>query len=178
MSIIGLAGKKRSGKSVTAKHLAGKHGYIRYALAEPFKLALMQLLGWSFEHIEGKLKEVVDERYGFSPRTAMQTIGTQWGRFLNRDLWIILVDQKIDWNGNVVVTDIRRENEAQWIRSKGGVIIHIVRPDLPNNDDHISESGIMINPALGDMVLTNNMEPIEKMYLKVDAYVDMINRRH
>ena len=177
MSIIGLAGKKRSGKTIVGRHLAKKHKYIRTMLAEPFKLALMQMFGWTWEHIEGELKEVVDERYRFSPRTAMQTIGTEWGRSLNRDLWIILADQRVDWSENVVITDIRRENEAKWVRYKGGTIIHIIRPDLPDNDSHKSESGIKIRPNLGDMVLTNNLEPFEIMHSKIDSYVDMINRQ-
>jgi len=41
---------------------------------------------------------------------------------------------------NVVVDDLRFPNEAKFVKEQGGVIIQILRPDLPESlDGHASE---------------------------------------
>lgn len=75
MTIINIVGKKGSGKSTAAKYLVEKYGYVRLSFARHLKETVRLLFGFTEEQINGKLKEVVDYRYGISPREAQQWFG-------------------------------------------------------------------------------------------------------
>lgn len=148
--LIGLAGLKGAGKDTAAEWLCF-HGYFeRIALADPIKDGLAAMLGIdACAFSEPALKEVVIEWLGCTPRHLMQTLGTEWGqRHVARDLWTRIAQHKIDTNNRmgvaavpIVVTDIRFEHEADWIRKQGGRIWHI-RRDIQAHDAHASELGI------------------------------------
>src|SRR5262245_6513313 len=86
--IIGLTGKLKSGKTEAALHLC-KKGFTRVRFAGPLK-NMMTCLQLTDAEIEGMLKEQpCDLLCGKTPRYAMQTIGTEWGRALiGEDLWV------------------------------------------------------------------------------------------
>lgn len=54
----------------------------------------------------------------------------------------------------IIIKDIRFENEAEYIRSIGGSIWHIVRDNADSVKQHSSELGIQIQPE--DIVIHNN----------------------
>jgi hypothetical protein len=54
----------------------------------------------------------------------------------------------------VVIKDIRFENEAAFLRKRGGVIWHIVRDSKIEVNSHSSEAGIVVQPA--DITIGNN----------------------
>ena len=56
---------------------------------------------------------------------------------------------------DVVVSDLRFENEATMIRGMGGTIIHLARPDAATVEHHVSEAGVEFL-ANGDLQLINN----------------------
>jgi hypothetical protein len=98
----------------------------------------------------------------------MQTLGREWGRELvDLEIWTKLAQRKIDYlnklnsAGNasiagIVITDIRFEGEANWLRQQGGEIWHIRRPNNPNAipQDHESEMGV--TAADGDTLVYNS----------------------
>lgn len=60
----------------------------------------------------------------------MQTVGTEWGHdMIHRDLWVKVVEQKIrqvrrEGATGVVVSDVRFDNEADFIRDwHGGAVV-------------------------------------------------------
>lgn len=72
-----------------------------------------------------------------TPRYALQTLGTEWGRQINEDIWLLCaereaVNRQVD--GFVVVADCRFVNEAAFIRSRGGLVVKIVRPGCDGSD--------------------------------------------
>lgn len=148
-TIIGLAGRKQSGKTSAAMHLE-KSGFVRLSFAYPMRRMLSILLydfGYSQDDIELMLtkgKEVPLLPFEQSPRHLLQTLGTEWGRnCIHPDLWVLVAKQKIlsaeaDY---IVLDDVRFENEAAMIRELGGLIIHIDRGGLMT-DSHASEHGI------------------------------------
>lgn len=150
--ILGFAGRKRSGKDTAAAVMEGV-GYQKLSYAMPIKLMLMTLLsyrGVSDEELErytdGDLKEEPTALLqGRTPRHAMQTLGTEWGReLIGEDLWSdTLLDHASDLDA-VVVSDVRFPNEVAGIQRKGGEVIRITRPDLPplEADAHPSEAKI------------------------------------
>jgi hypothetical protein len=126
IAFTGLAG---SGKSTAAMHLVQIHGFTRTRFAGPLK-AMMAALGLSQDEIEGHLKERPCALLGGrTPRYAMQTIGTEWGRdIIDRDLWINAWRASLPAAGGVVVDDCRFANEAHAVKAAGGFIIRVVRP--------------------------------------------------
>ena len=43
---------------------------------------------------------------------------------------------------NFVISDVRFQNEADFVKKHNGLLIKVNRPGENNNDNHISETGI------------------------------------
>lgn len=165
--LIGLAGAARSGKDTTGEILSRLLGYPTYALASPIKEHCNGLCYWDERHSNGDLKEVVDPFWGFSPRHAYQTMGTEWARTLLRDdFWLKRAEKVYEEHGSLIVTDIRFQNEADFIRKNGGQIIHVVRDGAQKILAHSSELGIDQLPE--DVILYNNTT-IENLELNLQG---------
>ena len=144
--IVGLSGLIGSGKTTAAKHLIEHHGFVRLRFAGPLK-AMMAALGLTEAETDGDLKhEPCDLLCGKTPRYAMQTIGTEWGReLIGPDLWIRAWLASVDElppNSRIVADDVRFPNEAEAIFGLGGKLIRITRRELgtaPPQNAHISE---------------------------------------
>jgi len=142
--IVGFAGKIGSGKTTAARHLIEKHGFERIRFAGPLK-NMMFALGLTEAEVDGGLKEApCDLLGGKTPRYAMQTIGTEWGReIIDDNLWIRAWRRAVDktqpgeW---IVVDDVRFPNEAAEIKKMGGVLIRIDRAVCDAASSHSSEA--------------------------------------
>lgn len=153
--IVGITGYKESGKSTAAKFLISNHGYIRRPFAGPLK-NMLAVLGLSLTHLDGELKEEpCDILLGVTPRRAMQTLGTEWGKdMIHPDLW---VEQ---WRINVakiatlvIADDLRFPNEAAALQKMGGIIVRVNRHGVVTSN-HPSETSVdLIKP---DRVITND----------------------
>ena len=168
--IIGISGRKRSGKDTVAGLIVGMLPKTsKTSFADPIKAMLKWGLGLSWAQLYGDQKEVMDVRYGRTPRELMQSLGTEWGRDLvGADVWVFGLKQLLDGQKGttVVIPDVRFENEAALCR-KYGYVIHVERPGLPVTDVHRSEVGIAFHPD--DRVILNDGSLAE---LKVE--VEMI----
>lgn len=146
--IIGLYSPvPQSGKSEVARELS-RFGFIRKGFADALKaMALALFLKLGFTEAEaghyigtGEGKETpLPELGGKTPRQAMQTIGTEWGRkLIADDFWVrsVLNDRRPDM---LVIDDVRFPNEFDAIRKEGGQVWRVYRPgrEAPNN--HPSE---------------------------------------
>lgn len=87
--LIGVAGRKRSGKDSVGKILE-ELGTRRAAFADPLKRAAMDIYGLSLAQTYGTeaQKEQVDTRYGKSARQILQLLGTEVGRHVYVDTWV------------------------------------------------------------------------------------------
>lgn len=168
--LIGIAGRARSGKYTLAWRLAEKYGFQIYAFANPLKRVLAQLTGWGDEHLYGEWKDAIDPLWGFSPRVAMQKLGTEWGRSLNPEFWLLVAERCMPQSGHVVISDVRFDDEAEFVRERG-LLIHLHRADAPQVTDHISEAGVEANAE--DVILSND-GTIFDLYRKIDGLVAMI----
>lgn len=155
--IIGIHGKRGSGKDTIANHIKTYHTrhFRSVAFADPIRAMLKAGLGLTDAHFEYPLKDEVMPEYGIRPRDLMQPLGTEFGRehlskipgwLLEDNLWVKRAEPMVnlykDSGFNVLITDVRFENEAKWIREQGGEVWHITRPSLTTVDGHKSEAGV------------------------------------
>lgn len=169
--IIAVTGKKRHGKDTVGRILAEQFGFLRVSFADPIKQQCMSLFGLSYDQVYGDLKEVVDERWGKTPREMMQTFGSA-ARSIHPETWVRDALSKISLGsrGKPVslhsehlrafsevksvtnrwaICDCRHENEAAAVRDRGGLIIKVQRPGAGTGlfEDHESEKSVdMIVP--------------------------------
>jgi hypothetical protein len=140
--IVGLVGFIGSGKGTVGDILEQK-GFIKDSFAKPLKDACSVMFGWPREMLEGdtevsrKWREEPDvywsEKFGneFSPRLALQLMGTEAGRnVFHPDIWVISLLNRARGK-DVVVTDVRFKNEIKYIQDNGGIVIRIRRGEEP-----------------------------------------------
>jgi hypothetical protein len=68
---------------------------------------------------------------GLTPRYALQTLGTEWGRAQDLDMWIKFAERdaaKRGLAGYAIIPDCRFLNEGSFLQSKGAPLIEVLRP--------------------------------------------------
>lgn len=158
--LIGITGKAGTGKDTVATHLRDAYGYHVHALAAPLKLGIESMFGLPSTIWDRDQKEKDIPWLGLSPRYLAQTLGTEWGRRLVADdLWLRLLGRHVDElpedATGIVVPDVRFDNEASFIRDRGGVIVRLVR-DVDDVNAHVSEFGVSEN--LVDVEVINDAD--------------------
>ena len=158
--IIALTGYAGSGKSTAAKHLVDRHGFTLVKFAGPLK-SMLRCLGLGDREIEGDLKEQPHPVLNYkTPRYAMQTLGTEWGRgIVGESIWVKTAMRRafdaLDAGAaGVVVPDVRFLNEAAAIRQAGGVVWRMQRDGAGIAGNHASEAGIP--DEMVDRLIVNN----------------------
>ena len=151
MKIIGITGAARSGKDTVADIIVGASDvFVKRSFSTPLK-NMLQALGLSDEQLNGDLKEVIDERFGHTPRYMMQTLGTEWARnTIDSEIWVKAVFYNLE--SCVVLSDVRFQNEAEMVRDRG-LLIHIVGRDQQIPNTHGSEAGVEFED--GDLKIHN-----------------------
>lgn len=156
MVLIGLLGLKKSGKSTLANYLINNYQFVEFSFANCLKRACQELFLLSDEQINGtqEQKETADERwFGCSPRQMLQFVGTDLLREnldkimpgLGKDIFIhhfkIWYQKELENNPklNVVISDVRFQNEVDAIHELCGEVIKINRSNIISNDMHSSE---------------------------------------
>lgn len=183
MKILGICGKKRSGKDTVGEYLIENYGYVRYAFGDPVKDVCRVMFKFTEEQLYGDKKEIIDPRWGISPRQAFQKIGTDFGQealhkiipditgeVRCRQFWTkhfeLWFKEEVEKNPDikVVITDVRFKHEAKMITNLGGSIIKIHRDGLPE-DNHISETELERVQA---SYIVDNNGTLEDLYRKMD----------
>lgn len=145
--VLALCGRAGSGKSTAASYLVEQYGFTLVKFAAPLK-DMLRAIGLTNEQIEGGLKEIPSPLLlGQTPRYAMQTLGTEWGRnMIGEDFWCsvwrIRAQQVLNAGGKVLVDDCRFENELKAVQSLSGSAVYIDRPGLASIGNHASETSL------------------------------------
>lgn len=183
--LIGFIGTKGSGKSTASTYLTSKYGFIENSFAAPLKKACQCLFLLTNEQVNGTLsqKETPDTRwFGCSPRQLLQFVGTDLLRNnlhklmpeLGSDIFIhhfrLWFQEQVAFNPNVkiVISDVRFQNELDFIHELGGTVVKIERGN-EIVDTHVSESGICGLDGY-DLLLDNNGD-YDDLYKKLDSCV-------
>lgn len=157
--LVGLTGRKGSGKDTVGALLRRVYGFRTLAFADPLKAAAREWYGLTREQTDGplNLKEATDPRWGLSPREILQRLGTEVGRSIHPETWTRYALRRIDGDPRArwAVTDVRFPNEADAIRLHGGFLIRIDRPGFATgrHEEHASER---VDEVLVDHVLVND----------------------
>lgn len=174
MQLIGLVGRKGSGKDTAALYLEDKHGFKRYAFADALKEVCSTLydVDATVFH-DPALKEVPLKDWNVTPRWILQTVGTDMVRLhLGDDFWIRRLDASMPREGRIVLSDVRFKHEADFVRSRGGLLVRIVaQPSAPNTDLHVSETEL--DTIDTDTSVVNMFGHKECMYEQLDTVVGL-----
>ena len=182
--IIGIIGPKESGKTSVAKEIGNlmpESQRIRFAW--PIKAMTFSLLSISgigvetaWQYVDGKRKEeTLPDPFGESTaRELMQTLGTEWGReHVGQKIWLEIAMQRAqEIDGLVVVDDVRFTNEANRIRSEGGIILRVQREGYEWNGEHASEASL--SGYEPDYILDNN-GALENLHIPVSTFLKDID---
>ncbi len=185
LKLIGLAGPAGCGKDTVAQILCDTQEFRRISLADPIRQGIFTMLGIPEEHLtDRELKEQpMAELCGKSPRQAMQTLGTEWGRnCIDPHLWLKVAERKVEYirrlsaTGNacingIVISDIRFPGEAKWLREQGGSIWHIRRPNNQNATKIEHESEIPLIPEEGDSFIINDSD-MDDLFLQIAILIN------
>lgn len=160
MKVIGLAGPAGCGKDTVAGYAADYDRGMRLAFGDPIRRVVAQIFGLSDQQMgDRELKEQVIPELGLSPRQIMQRVGTEGGRdVFGEDIWIRVMKRRISElppTGFVVISDVRTEAEAAFVREQG-VVVHVVRNGIAEVSAHSTEAGIAYQD--GDQVQDNSCD--------------------
>jgi hypothetical protein len=144
--------------------------------------SLYRIPRWKFDDTSAKEKKL--KYWGLSPREIAQTFGTEIIRHnLGKNHWVRVMHGKLTGqhfneeadgayvdSDTVILTDVRFDNEAMWILSNGGFLIHVTREGAEGQvgvPDHASEAGISSNvfeahsPRIYKIVNNGTIEELE-----------------
>lgn len=147
--IVGVLGFIGSGKGTVGDILV-ESGFHPISFAESVKDIATVFFGWPRHLLEGDTEESRQFRetpdaywtkefgFEFTPRKALQLIGTEVGReIFHTDFWIIKAKQKMhklmsEGIEDFVFTDVRFPNEMKMIQDEGGILIEVQRGIQPH----------------------------------------------
>lgn len=146
--IIGLAGPKGVGKSTYASQMVFE--YYKSSNSCPVRLMsfatpLKEMLGCIVHKDYMEDKERVIPHLGVNARHCLQTLGTEWGRNINSEIWVNIARHRISEerpNSIIIIDDVRFDNEAHMIKELGGSVWELNRKGTGGGDKHTSEAGI------------------------------------
>lgn len=143
--IIGISGFISSGKGTVGNILAESYGFERVSYADRLKDVVATLFDWDRDLLAGDTPESRSWReqpdewwtnelgYKFSPRNAMQRVGTDCMRKgLDDNVWVKIVKKQILENPETdfVIPDIRFFNERDLVKQLGGEVWRVKKgPD-------------------------------------------------
>lgn len=151
--LLGISGPKHCGKSTVAGALLRPwwqfwgRKVVRVRFAGPLK-EMLHVLGLDERHTDGDLKELPCAILGgTTPRSAMETLGTDWGRDrVSNTLWLDVAMARVQTllaaGIDVVIDDVRFDNEARAIHRAGGVVVMLSREGTRFEGRHPSDLGI------------------------------------
>ena len=159
--LIAFTGEAGSGKDTACSFLESTN---QFAFAAPLKRMLGDTFNFTYEQMyHPEEKEKVHEVWGISFRECAQWMGTdvlrgRWRDFFTRRMGMEIDNAlKDDPSAFIVITDARFDNEAEFIRERGGFILKVERTNNHKktaHGTHASEQGI--SDHLIDGVITNN----------------------
>jgi hypothetical protein len=184
--LIGIHGHAGTGKDTIAKFLhSTRDNTWALAFADPLKEACATMFGLPINRFyQADVKELPDSLWDVSPREILQYVGTEIIRHFDLDFWVNrmhleLTNQTADarnYNSDdiVVITDVRFQNEYDYVVQNSGIVIHLTRPGYDGKvgiPGHQSEAGIQFTKPEVTWSISND-STLDNLYGKVDECVN------
>jgi len=187
--IIGLVGKKSSGKTTITNYLVEKYNFIEYALANPLK-KIANIFGFEDEYLytTEEKKNIIHPILNISSRQFLQKFGTEICRDIlpkilpnmnlgeTNNIWIMLMEKFIEdrfmevqfnnsQSNNIIISDIRFDDEAQSLLKYDNILFIYINRNILSNDTHISEQGI---DYYEPNIIIDNNGSLQELYQDID----------
>lgn len=177
--VIGLGHRRRVGKNEGANFL---YNYINEKLigtveiisfADKLKEMCFDLYGQyglknkQFYEDNPEFREIPLERINKSPREIWIEFGNK-NREIYSNIWVDYVIEKSKLYDNVIIPDVRWENEGDMIHSIGGICVKIENPRIPYSND--PSDCALENWDKWDKVILNN-GTLEEFYEKLKILI-------
>lgn len=176
--LIGFTGKMGSGKTSQALLLEDwENGILVSNFAFQLKRLAKILLG--IPDYQKEDKNQFFPKWGMTYGQFLQWFGTDVVRAKNKDAWIDLALQYSDRDDCLIFDDVRFPNEADAIRSRGGVVIKLVgdpsgiRAASTRDKNHESETAMDRYDC--DLELDTLGSTVEETHKKI---VDFLHARY
>lgn len=194
--IIGVNGKKQSGKSTFANLIKDQYPEQTVILnfADAVKESLKLIFDFSDDELYGDKKETINEYWNITPREAMQYFGTDLMRDglskrfgnIGTNIWVMALEKKInnilktDDYKIIVIADLRFKNEYNLIKKYNGWVVEICKDNVVNNEFSNHQSENDLNGEVFDFSINNDGTKEELKY-KMSIVMNNIlyfERRH
>jgi len=191
--LIGITGYAQHGKDTTGNYLVEQYGFTRYAFADQLKSMALVLNPYVDDTYSRRLYTLVqsagwdEAKENPEIRRFLQVLGTEAVRdHLGEDAWVNALQKRAQDDGlwdrqgpghksQIVVTDVRFPNEAQFIKKHGGElwrVKRIVKKDFAMTEDfdnglgteHPSEKFIASLKADKTLIARG----VDDLYLEID----------
>jgi len=173
--IIAIIGKRRSGKDTVAKYIEEEYGFTHLKISFKLKQLCKLLFDFSDGQLESDSKEIIDDRWGISPRSAMQFIKTDIFQYKIQDLmpsierkfWIHSFenDYLINDHKNIVISDLRFLHEFDILKNYNLKVIYIQNDNSKHVINHISDTEFLDIPYNYKVI---NNDTITSLYYQID----------
>lgn len=163
-NVIGVVGYAGSGKDEFARGVVELDGWKRVAFADSLK-TIARAVGWDGEK----------DDHG---RRLLQDLGMAVRTTIHKDAWVQALETEVDRPENLgfhyVVPDVRFDNEVEWVRSRGGVIVVVDRRGIGPVNDHVSET--LPDRVEADLRVGNNGS-LETLHAEARTYALGLSER-
>jgi hypothetical protein len=170
--VIGLSGYAGVGKNTIAEEFVRNDRFEQRGFADALKEILYELnptINVDLPH--DRLQDIVDT-FGWEKakkipeiRQLLQRLGDGCRKSLGEDIFInTLFNQP--HKANLIISDLRYENEALEIRRRGGYVIRVERPGIGPVNSHSSEK----LDFEADFTVSNNKSPADA-YLEIKEFL-------
>lgn len=156
MKIIAFTGPGGTGKNTAAATLSTRWQTSEVAFATPLYEMAAVALGITPEEVN-QLKQQGDK----AVRALLEQLGDVVRKTIRPDFLIVRMmdtlrelEDSQDTPELAVITDLRTEDEAYWVRAMKGLVIHVSRPEGTSDSQHSTNQPITL--AQSDQYLLNN----------------------
>ena len=180
--IIGICGRRRCGKDTIANFLNKDYGYDNKKISTDLKRVIQILFGFSDAQVESDAKDIIDERWGLTPRKAMQFFGTEVMQYkiqeilpgIDNKFWIKSFIKQYNDERPIVISDLRFLHEFEELKKIKSANVFVIRVEreIENMDQHISENDYLNIPT--NTIIDNNGS-LDDLYEKIRSCLVKLN---
>lgn len=148
--IIGLSGKIGAGKTTFSNYLQTKYeGLEPHSFAENIRQMMAIFINRPVDRLRSATDKETMTCMGKTVGVLLQELGTEVGRKVNPDAWVLSLFEYYDRETSYwIIDDVRFPNEADFIKKMGGCVIRLngdpgnVRKNSTRDLNHISETAL------------------------------------